>query len=262
MAEYETVLYESKQGVATVTLNRPDVLNAFNDQMIEEVHAALKEAGQDEAVRCLVITGSGRGFSSGQDLGAVQEREEALSFGAHLRSHYNPLIQTMRSMEKPIIASVNGVAAGAGCSLALACDLRIVAEGATLIEVFINVGLIPDTGSTFFLPRLVGSAKAFEWAITAHRITAEEALRWGIANVVVPPDQLPETTQEWALRLARSPTKAIALTKRAINRSWERSLDEALEYEAMLQEVAGRTRDHAEGVAAFLEKREPQFEGR
>ncbi|MFQ5790712.1 MAG: enoyl-CoA hydratase-related protein [Acidobacteriota bacterium] len=262
MAEYETVLYGAEKGVATITLNRPDVLNAFNDQMIEDTHSALKAAQRDEGIRCLVVTGNGRAFSSGQDLGAVREREEALSFGEHLRARYNPLIRTMRTLEKPIIASVNGVAAGAGCSLALACDLRIVSEGATLIEVFINVGLIPDTGSTFFLPRMVGASKAFEWAVTAHHITAEEAQRWGIANVVVPPDRLQETSQEWAERLAQAPTKAIALTKRALNRSWALSLDEALEYEAMLQEVAGRTEDHAEGVAAFLEKREPRFQGR
>ncbi len=262
MAEYETILYHAGDGIATVTLNRPDVLNAFNDQMIEETHSALGTAGRDESVRCLVITGSGRAFSSGQDLGAVQEWEEALSFGEHLRERYNPLIRTMRAMEKPIVASVNGVAAGAGCSLALACDLRIVSEGATLIEVFINVGLIPDTGSTYFLPRMVGASKAFEWAVTAHRITAQEAQRWGIANVVVPPDRLGETTQEWARRLAQAPTKGIALTKRALSRTWEISLEEALEYEAMLQEVAGRTEDHAEGVAAFLEKRQPQFLGK
>lgn len=259
---YQTILYETAEGVASITLNRPEVLNAFNDQMIEEVTQALRAAERDDGIRALIVTGAGRAFCSGQDLQAVQERDEGFSFAEHLRAKYNPMITRMRTLEKPIVAAVNGVAAGAGASLALACDLRIMSQEASLIEVFINVGLIPDSGSSYFLPRLVGYAKAFEWAVTAHRVSAQEAERYGIANVVVPPDQVRPTAHEWAARLAQAPSKAIGLTKRAFNRSLLNDLATQLEYEAMLQEIAGRTEDHREGVQAFLEKRKPQFKGR
>jgi len=264
MAEYQTILYEVTSGVATITLNRPEVLNAFNDQMIAETTAALKAAERDEAVRCLILTGAGRAFSSGQDLDDVKARRSdpsAPGIGEHLRRGYNPLILKMRTLEKPILGAINGVAAGAGCSVALACDLRICSDKASFIEVFINIGLIPDSGSTWFLPRLVGMARAFEMAATAQRVQADEALAMGLVNRVVPAAELMPAVRELALKLAQAPTRAIGLTKRALNRAWTTSLEEALEHEAFLQETAGRTHDHEEGVTAFLEKRTPQFTG-
>lgn len=265
MPDYQTILYEVADGVATITLNRPEVLNAFNDQMIAETTAALKAAERDESVRCIVLTGAGRAFSSGQDLAEVKARRgdpQAPSLGEHLRTGYNPLILKMRTLEKPIIGAINGVAAGAGCSVALACDLRLASDQASFIEVFVNVGLIPDSGSTWFLPRLVGTAKAFEMAATAQRVKAEEALALGLVNRVVPAGELMAATRELALALAKAPTRAIGLTKRALNRVWTMTLEEALEYEAFLQEIASRTHDHEEGVTAFLEKRPPQFTGK
>lgn len=260
--DYETILYEVSQGVVTITLNRPEKLNAFNEKMIRETTAAFKQAAKDDGVRCAVLTGAGRGFSSGQDLKDVQAREDDFSIGEHLRRGYNRLIQGMVSLDKPIIGSINGVAAGAGCSVALACDIRIASDQAAFIEVFSKVGLIPDSGSTWLLPRLVGYARAYEMAITADKIDAEQALEWGLVNRIVPAAQLSEITSAWARRLAEGPTLAYGLTKRAMYRSWDMSLAEALEYEAMLQDVAGQSHDFEEGVQAFLEKRAAEFEGR
>lgn len=259
----DTILFEIADGIATITLNRPDRLNAFTDEMLAALGDALKNAERDEAVRCLVITGSGRGFSAGQDLASVQEREASggMSFRAHLEHAYNPIIRRIRSMEKPVVAAVNGVAAGAGASLALACDLRIAAESASFIQAFIGVGLIPDNGSTWFLPQMIGFPRAFELAITGRRLTAKEAFDLGVLNQVVPDEDLVDAVLNLALQLADSPTKAVGLTKRAMNRALTSSLDEALDYEAQLQEIAGRTADHREGVAAFLAKRPPQFKG-
>ncbi len=259
MNAFETILLDTQDGVRTITLNRPEVLNAFNDRMLDELRQALREAEQDEAVRCVVLTGAGRAFCSGQDLRA---RTEPFSFAAHLRTHYNPLILQVRTIEKPVLAAVNGVAAGAGCSLALACDLRIASTQAQFIEVFSRVGLIPDSGSTYFLPRLVGMGKALELFLLAEPVSAEEALRLGLVNWVVPPEELMGRTMEIATRLARGPTRAYGLTKRALLHNLQADLAFALEYEAMLQEIAGRTEDHREGLAAFFEKRPPRFGGR
>jgi 2-(1,2-epoxy-1,2-dihydrophenyl)acetyl-CoA isomerase len=212
MPDYQTILYEVADGVATISLNRPDVLNAFNDQMIAETTAALKAAERDDGVRCIVLTGAGRAFSSGQDLDDVKARlhnPDAPTIGEHLRHGYNPLILKMRTLEKPIIGAINGVAAGAGCSVALACDLRVCSDKASFIEVFVNVGLVPDSGSTWFLPRLVGMAKAFEMAATAQRVKADEALALGMVNRVVPAEELMAATRELALALAKAPTRAI-----------------------------------------------------
>lgn len=258
---YETILFEAGAGVATITLNRPEKLNAFNDQMIAETTDAFKVSAKDGAVRCVVITGAGRGFSSGQDLSDFQERGANVSIGEHLRHGYHRLIRQMVTMEKPIIGAINGVAAGAGLGVALAADLRIAADSASFILAFSRVGLIPDSGANWFLPRLIGYARAYEMALTAERVTAAKALEWGMANRVVPSAQLPEITAAWARQLADGPTLAFGLTKRAMNRSWEMTLDEALEYEAHLQEVTGRSNDNREGVMAFLEKREPHFTG-
>lgn len=259
--DYETIRYETAGGVATITLNRPDKLNAFNDQMIQETIAAFRQAGRDDDVRCIVLTGAGRGFSSGQDLKGFAGRGEDVSIAEHLRQGYNKLISRMASLEKPIIGAINGVAAGAGCSVALACDIRIASDQASFIQVFSKVGLIPDSGSTWFLPRLIGFARAYEMAITAEPVPAEKALAWGLVNDVVPAAQLDEIVAAWAQRLAQGPTLAYGMTKRAMRRAWGLDLDEALAYEALLQEAAGRSHDHQEGVAAFLEKRDPAYQG-
>lgn len=258
---YETILYEVTGGIATITLNRPDTLNAFNDQMIRETADAFKQSGRNEAVRCVVLTGSGRGFSSGQDLAEVQGRGDSFSIGEHLRHGYHRLIKQMVTLEKPIIGAINGIAAGAGCGVALATDIRLAADKASFMLAFSKVGLIPDSGTNWLLPRIIGYNRAYEMAITADKIPAAKALEWGIVNRVVPADQLMETALAWAGPLATGPTLAYGLTKRAMSRAWDMSLDEALAYEAHLQEVAGRSHDYREGVQAFLEKREAVFQG-
>jgi len=256
----QTVLTKEEDGVLTLTLNRPDVLNAVNDQLSLELGEALKYAERERSVRCLVLTGAGRGFCSGQDL-----RDRAgvgeISYGDSLRRRYNPIIQRLATLEKPVIAAVNGVAAGAGCNLALACDLRVASDRASFIELFARVGLIPDSGGTYFLPRLVGLAKAFELAYLADPVDAAEAQRIGLVNRVVPHEDLTPASQEWARRLAAGPTKGYGLTKRGLRAAASGTLADALAYEAYLQEIAGGSVDHREGVAAFLEKRKPNFTG-
>lgn len=258
---FETILYDVQDKIATITLNRPHTLNAFTDQMIQETTAAFKQAGRDGEVRCLVLTGNGRGFSSGQDLAEVQERQGEFSIGEHLRRGYHRLIKQMMQTEKPIIGAINGIAAGAGCGIALATDIRIASDKASFMLAFSKIGLVPDSGTNWLLPRIVGQARAYEMAITADRIPADKALAWGIVNQVVPHEQLMEQVTAWAGPLASGPTLAYGLAKRAMNRSWNMSLDEALEYEAHMQELAARSYDFAEGVAAFLEKRGANFKG-
>ncbi len=259
---YETILVAQDGGVTTITLNRPDKLNAFNDQMIAETESALKQAERDAAVRCIVLTGAGRGFSSGQDLSSVWERGESFSIAEHLRHGYHRLIRRMVGLEKPIIAAVNGIAAGAGCGVALAADMRIAASSASFMLAFSRIGLIPDSGVNWFLPRLIGYARAYEMAITADKVPAATALEWGLINRMVPDEQLSEIAAAHALQLASGPTVAFGLAKRAMYRGLDMTLDEALEYEAYLQEIAGRTEDNTEGVMAFLEKRQANFSGR
>ena len=247
-------------GVMTIVLNRPESYNAINEQMKKELNEALKNASKDPLVRCVVIRGAGdRAFCSGQDLKEHQGQKRSLR--ESLEKSYNPIIRKIREMEKPVIAMINGVAAGAGCSLALACDMRIMSSSAKLIEVFIRIGLVPDSGSHWFLPRLAGLARAFEYAATGRDIPAEEAERAGLVNKVVPPDQLEQTTMDLAHTLAASPTRAIGLIKRTLNKALTSDLDAILDYEAMMQEIASETEDHKEGVAAFLEKRTPRFRG-
>jgi 2-(1,2-epoxy-1,2-dihydrophenyl)acetyl-CoA isomerase len=256
MAEVEI----SRDGaVLTVTLNRPDVLNALNAAMHEALAAALKEARSAE-VRAVVITGAGRGFCVGQDL--TEFRDEAGDIGGRLRGNYHPNIKAIRALEKPVIAAVNGAAAGAGLSLACACDLRIASAAATFVPAFINVGLVPDSGSTFFVTRLVGQARAFEWLCSGRRLTAAEAHQWGIVSEVVEGEALGSRTAEVAKELASLPTRAIGMTKRLLDRASTATLDGQLEWEAQLQTVATQTEDFREGVAAFLEKRPPNFQGR
>ena len=263
--QYETIQYEVREAFCTITLNRPEVFNAFNEAMTADLLAGLKAAEKDESIRAVIITGAGRAFCSGQDLKDLKEHYVdgyVPVLGERLLKGYNPAILKMRTMEKPIIAAINGVAAGAGCSLALAADLRVMAEGATLIEVFVNVGLIPDCGSTYTLPRLVGMGKAFELCSTGEKVGAKEALRLGLTNKVAADDALLGQAEELARRLAKLPTRAIGLTKRLLNQSFDNTLKEQLRAEAFLQETAGQTADHFEGVRAFIEKRKPKFRGK
>jgi 2-(1,2-epoxy-1,2-dihydrophenyl)acetyl-CoA isomerase len=255
MAEVET----TRDGaVLTVTLNRPDVLNAFNAELHRALAAALKEARAPE-VRAVVITGAGRGFCVGQDL--TEFREAPGDIGSRLRGHYHPNILALRSLEKPVIAAVNGAAAGAGLSFACACDLRIAADSATFVPAFINIGLVPDSGGTYFVRRLLGTARAFEWLTSGRRLSAAEAHAWGLVSEVVEADRLAARAAELAAELAALPTRGIAMTKRLLDHAEHTTLEEQLELEAQLQAVATQTNDFREGVAAFLEKREPRFDG-
>ncbi len=258
---YETILFDQADGVATLTLNRPETLNAFNDTMLRECIDAFKRCAREPNVRCVVVTGSGRGFSSGQDLASVQARGEGFSIGEHLRQGYHRLIKAMVGLERPIIGAINGVAAGAAVGIALATDIRIASEKASFILAFSRVGLIPDSGLNWFLPRIIGQARAYQLAVTAEKLDAQQALAWGLVNQVAPAEEFQATVASWAQRLAQGPALAYGLTKRAMNRAWEQSLDQALAYEAYLQETAGRSQDHREGVQAFLEKRPPRFVG-
>lgn len=257
---YETIILDINDRVATITLNRPDVFNAFNDQQSYDLQDALKKVEKDKNVRVLVLTGAGKAFCSGQDLKAISGAKRSLSESLYKR--YNPIIKAMRNLPLPVICKLNGVAAGAGCSLALASDMIIASETASLIEVFINVGLVLDSGSSYFLPRVVGSAKAFEMATKGTKISATEAMHLGIINKVVPPGQLDEAVKEQTDYYAYAPTKAIALMKKMLNKSFHSDLDTMLEYEAFCQEIAGRSEDYQEGVTAFVEKRKPEFKGR
>ena len=256
MAEVETT---REGGVLTITLNRPDVLNAFNADLHRALGAALKDA-RAEDVRVVVITGAGRGFCVGQDL--TEFREAAGDIAGRLRGSYHPNILAIRALEKPVVAAVNGPAAGAGLSLACACDVRLASDEATFVPAFINIGLVPDSGSTYLVRRLLGTARAFEWMSSGRRLTAAEAHAWGLVSEVVEADRLEARTAELADELAALPTRGIALTKRLFDHAEHTTLEEQLELEAQLQAAATRTHDFAEGVAAFLEKREPRFEGR
>lgn len=259
--KFQHLKFESVKGIATITLNRPEVYNALNDKITYELQDALRAVSKDDAVRVVVLAGAGKAFCSGQDLKAVAG-EEKRSFMDSLHKRYNPIIMAMRSLPKPIICRLNGVAAGAGCSLALACDMIIASEEATLIEVFINIGLVPDSGSSYFLPRLVGMAKAFELCSIGSKVKANEALQLGLVSRVVPADQLDATVKEFADHFAQAPTKSIGLIKRMLEKSATANLNEMLEYEAYCQEIAGTSNDYKEGVAAFLEKRKAVFIGK
>jgi len=262
MPDNQTILYETESGVATLTLNRPERLNAFTDQMMQETVSALKQAAKDEAVRAILVTGAGRGFCAGQDLESFQGPLPYNRFYKHLLEYYKPMITLLRSVEKPIIAAVNGIAAGAGVSLALACDLRIMARNASLLQAFSNIGLVPDSGSTWFLVRQIGYSRAFELAIEGERIPAQRCLELGLVNRVVEAQDLMSEARAWADKLAQRATLAIGLTKRAMNHAMSSTLPEAIEYEAHLQQIASESRDFSEGVKAFMEKRPPVFQGK
>ncbi|HEX9738931.1 MAG TPA: enoyl-CoA hydratase-related protein [Candidatus Limnocylindria bacterium] len=255
----ETIRWTLADGVGTITLNRPDSLNALNATMRRELLAAVKGAGRDDAVRCLVITGEGRGFCSGADLRAgTGERQ----FRRVLTDEYNPLITALRELPKPVVAAVNGVAAGAGVSIALACDLVYASEDARFIQAFVRIGLVPDTGSTRTLVRTLGRHRAAELMFGGEPMSAADAAEAGLVNRVFPATDFADGVREVARRLAAAPTAAIGMAKRSINQAEQGDLAASLKLEAELQELAGRTEDHAEGVAAFAEKRDPRFTGR
>ncbi|MBM3275470.1 MAG: enoyl-CoA hydratase/isomerase family protein [Candidatus Sericytochromatia bacterium] len=259
---FETVLYDVADGIATITLNRPDKRNAFDDQMKADMTQALKDAEKDKIVRCVLITGAGAGFSAGQDLGSRLDNPAEVPVGEMLRKLYHPFVIKIRSMQKPVIAAVNGAAAGMGMSLALACDYRVLADNAYMICAFVKIGLIPDCGTTYFLPRYVGMGRAFEIAAKGEKIDAARCLDWGLANEVVPADKLLEAAKAAAASFAAGPTAAHGLLKRALNHSIGLHFEEQLEYESYVQQIAARTADFAEGVKAFSEKRPPAFAGR
>jgi 2-(1,2-epoxy-1,2-dihydrophenyl)acetyl-CoA isomerase len=258
VAEVET----TRDGaVLTITLNRPDVLNAFNKAMHDGLAAVLKEAREPE-VRAVVVTGAGRAFCVGQDLTEFKEVTEAGDIADRLRESYHPNIRAVRALEKPVIAAINGATAGAGLSFAAACDLRIAADSATFIPAFINIGLVPDSGGSFFIARLLGPARAFEWMTSGRRLTAAEAQAWGLVSEVVETDDLAERAAALAASLAAMPTQAIGMTKRLFDAAPGNTLEEQLELEAQLQSAATKSEDFREGVTAFLEKRDPRFVGR
>jgi 2-(1,2-epoxy-1,2-dihydrophenyl)acetyl-CoA isomerase len=257
VAEVETV---RAGAVLTITLNRPEVLNAFNTALHERLRDALRDA-RDEAVRAVVITGAGRGFCAGADLGELEGAQPG-GVGAMLRSTYHPNILAIRALEKPVIAAINGPCAGAGLSLAVACDIRIAAESATFVPGFIGVGLVPDAGGTYFLRRLLGASRAFEWMTSNRPLSAAEAHAWGLVSEVVESAALADQVAQLAAAYAAAPTRAVAMTKRLFDHADIATLEEQLEHEAQLQTAATRSSDFSEGVSAFREKRAPGFTGR
>ena len=261
---YETVKTTSGNGVLWITLSRPDRLNAFNEQMGVDLLEALREGEKAPEVRCLVLTGEGRAFSVGEDLntnrGLIEGGKQVL-LGEVLKTKYNPIVKRIRKMDKPVLGAVNGITAGAGLGLALACDLRVASDKATFHEAFIKAGLVPDSGTSFWLTRILGLGKAMEIGLLGEPIYATKALNLGLVNWVFPDDAFRAEAEKIAERLARGPTKAMGLTKRALNRAVVVDMDSALEYEMYLQDIAGKTRDHVEGVKAFFDKRDPNFTG-
>jgi 2-(1,2-epoxy-1,2-dihydrophenyl)acetyl-CoA isomerase len=254
------VLYAVSGGVATITLNRPDVLNALNLELMQELRVAMDSAAQDPAVRAVLFTGAGRGFSAGADLGAGSRAANADS-GTLLRERYHPVILRMRTMQKPIVVAVNGVAAGAGMSLAMAGDVILAGRSASFLQAFSKIGLVPDAGSTWFLPRLIGEQRARALMLLAEKISAEQAEKFGLVWQVVADEELQQAAQALANRFANAPTKALGMIKQAIESSHDNTLPAQLEVEATLQSQASRSADFAEGVAAFLAKRAPNFSG-
>lgn len=257
---YEFIKYTKEAGVATIALNRPEVYNALNDEITFELQAALKAVKKDAEVRVVVLTGEGKAFCSGQDLKAAAATPNR-SFSDSIHKRYNPIIKAIRNLPKPVICRLNGVAAGAGCSFALACDMIVAAEEAKLIEVFVNIGLVLDSGSSYFLPRLVGSSKAFELATMGTRISGSQAVELGLVTKAVPLAELDDAVKTYTDYYAQAPTRAIGLMKKMLNKSQGASLEEMLDYEAYCQDIAGATYDYKEGTTAFLEKRKPSFKG-
>jgi 2-(1,2-epoxy-1,2-dihydrophenyl)acetyl-CoA isomerase len=262
MAEsgFEALRWEVAGGIATITLDRPAALNSLEGRLKAELLAAIRQAGRDSNVRVVILTGAGRAFCAGQDL-KERLQPDPTPLDVEVRERFNPIVSAIRLLDKPVIAAVNGVAAGAGASLAFACDLRIASESASFVLAFGRIGLIPDSGATWLLPRLVGLGRATELMLLADPLPAAEALRIGLVNRVVPAEELLAQAGAMAATLAAAAPRALALTKRAIRRALEASFEDTIDYEASLQGIAGRTADHAEGLAAFVEKRAPRFTG-
>ena len=260
---FTTIEFVIEDGLARLTFNRPDRLNSFNAQMHEEVRAAMQTVQRDDGIRCLLISGNGRAFCAGQDLSDrdVAPGDDAPDLGETLEHKYNPLIRSLVTLEKPVVCAVNGVAAGAGANIALACDIVIAAESAKFIQSFCSIGLVPDSGGTWTLPRLAGRARALGMALLGERISARQAEDWGMIWKCVADDELASTTEQMARHLATQPTRGLGLIKRAMLASSDNSLDDQLDLERDLQQLAGRSEDYREGVSAFMDKREPEFKG-
>lgn len=261
---YQTILLEISAGVARLTLNRPDRLNSFNVQMHQEVRDALTQLAASSEARVLVLSGAGRGFCAGQDLGdrAVAPGGQGVDLGESIETYYKPLVLALRSLPMPVIGAVNGVAAGAGANIALACDLVIATRSASFVQAFSKLGLVPDSGGTWSLPRLVGNARAMGLALLGDKLPAEQAAQWGLIWRCVDDAEFQTTVDQLATQLAAAPTRGLARTKQAIYESWGRSLEAQLDQERDFQRELGRSQDYAEGVAAFTEKRSPKFTGR
>lgn len=261
---YQTILFEVSGGVARLTLNRPDRLNSFNVQMHGEVRDALSKLQNNSEARVLVFTGAGRGFCAGQDLGdrAVAPGGQGVDLGDSIENYYKPLVLALRNLPMPVIAAVNGVAAGAGANIALACDLVIATKSASFVQAFSKLGLVPDSGGTWFLPRLLGNARAMGLALLGDKLPAEQAAQWGLIWRCVEDAEFKSVVDQLASQLATAPTRGLARTKQAIYESWSHTLEQQLDQERDFQRELGRSQDYAEGVAAFTEKRTPKFTGR
>lgn len=261
---YQTILFEVSDGVARLTLNRPDRLNSFNVQMHGEVKDALSQLKANGEARVLVFTGAGRGFCAGQDLGdrAVAPGGQGVDLGDSIENYYKPLVLALRNLPMPVIGAINGVAAGAGANLALACDLVIASKSASFVQAFSKLGLVPDSGGTWFLPRLLGNARAMGLAMLGDKLPAEQAAQWGLIWRCVEDAEFKNTVDQLATQLAAAPTRGLARTKQAIYESWSHTLEQQLDQERDFQRELGRSQDYAEGVAAFTEKRTPKFTGR
>jgi 2-(1,2-epoxy-1,2-dihydrophenyl)acetyl-CoA isomerase len=261
---YQTILFEVSGGVARLTLNRPDRLNSFNVQMHKEVRDALSQLTNNSEARVLVFTGAGRGFCAGQDLGdrAVAPGGQGVDLGDSIENYYKPLVLALRNLPMPVIGAVNGVAAGAGANIALACDLVIATKSASFVQAFSKLGLVPDSGGTWFLPRLLGNARAMGLALLGDKLPAEQAAQWGLIWRCVEDAEFKTAVDQLATQLAAAPTRGLARTKQAIYESWSHSLEQQLDQERDFQRELGRSQDYAEGVAAFTEKRTPNFTGR
>lgn len=261
--DYQTIIVKQQNGVGYLTLNRPQQLNSFNELMHQEVAKTLKAWAKDPEIRAVVLSGSGRGFCAGQDLNdrVVDPNAAAPDLGLSIEKYYNPMIQTITEMPKPVICAVNGVAAGAGANIALACDIVIAAESASFIQAFCRLGLVPDSGGTWFLPRLVGRAQAMGLALLGDKVSAQQAKDYGMIWQVVADDQLTLEAEKLAEHLAKQPTYGLSLIKKAIHAAYDNDLSEQLILERDLQRLAGRSEDYREGVQAFMQKRPPQYKG-